>query len=143
MDEMAKALEKKLHRNKKDVAYRRHQMNEAFPEAIVHFPLELLKAVDCIPDKDDRHVLAAAIMAKANVIVTQNTKHFPRECLEKFKILCQTADDFLVDQYHLRPQAVLDKIDDQAAGIGETRKYVVASLRPSASEFCKLLENHI
>ena len=62
---------------------------------------ELLQAVDCIPDENDRHVLATAIMAHAHAIVTQNTKHFPKSCLEKFAVLCRTPDDFLIHQYHL------------------------------------------
>jgi len=117
-------------------------MTNSFPEAMVNFPSDLLKAVDCIPDPNDRHVLAAAIMARANTIVTQNTKHFPKECLESFGVLCQNADDFLVHQYHLCPQLVLDKLDDQGMGIGRDRACVVASLRGSAVNFCKLIEQH-
>jgi predicted nucleic acid-binding protein len=143
MTEMGRALRTKLRRTPEEVAHRRQQMNEAFPEAMVHFPAALLHAVPCIPDKDDRHVLAAAIMSRANCIVTQNTKHFPKECLDQFGVLCQTADDFLVRQYHLSGNVVLEKIDNQAAGIGQTREYIVSSLRASASQFCKLLERHI
>lgn len=117
-------------------------MNQAFPEAMVAVPCEILRAVDCIPDENDRHVLAAAIMGHANTIVSQNTKHFPKSCLDKFGVLCQTADDFLIHQYHLCPQLVLDKLDDQAAGVSRDRRYVIASLRASAPGFCKLLEAH-
>ncbi len=117
-------------------------MCEVFPEAMVTVPSELLRAVDCLPDEDDRHVLAAAILARANTIVTQNTKHFPKECLDKFGVLRQTADDFLIHQYHLRPQLLLDKLDDQAAGIARDRAYVIASLKLSAKEFAKLVEAH-
>ena len=117
-------------------------MNQAFPEAMVRVPAELLGAAECIPDENDRHVLAAAIMAGADTIVTQNTKHLPKSCLEKFGVDCQTADEFLVHQYHLSPQRILDKLDDQGAGISKDRAYVVASLKASASEFCKLLEMH-
>jgi len=140
--EMAKALRTKLHRSPAEVAWRKEQMNRAFPEAAVSVPSELLSAVECIPDKDDRHVLAAAVMGRANTIVTQNTKHFPRACLDKFGVLCQTADDFLVHQYDLSPQLILDKLDDQAAGISQNRAYVISSLKPSAVEFCKLVEMH-
>jgi predicted nucleic acid-binding protein len=140
--EMTKTLRTKLHRTTEEAAWRRQQMNEAFPEAMVTVPSELLKAIECIPDRDDRHVLAAAIMARANTIVTQNTKHFPKECIEKYGVLCQTADDFLIHQYHLCPQFVLDKLDDQGAGISHDRAYVVASLRNAAAKFCELVEKH-
>jgi len=141
--EMAKTLRTKLHRTATEVAYRKQQMMDAFPEAMVAVPKELLRAVDCIPDEKDRHVLAAAIMAHANTIVTQNTRHFPKECLEKFGVLCQTADDFLIHQYHLCPQMVLDKLDDQAAGISQTRAYVATSLKSSAVGFYSLLAEHM
>lgn len=142
LTEMARAMRTKLRRSHTEVAWRKQQMNQAFPEAMVLVPTELLRAVECIPDQDDRHVLAAAMMARANTIVTQNTKHFPKACLEKFGVLCQTADDFLVNLYHLSPQVILDKLDDQGAGISQNRAYVIASLKRAAGEFCRLVEAH-
>jgi predicted nucleic acid-binding protein len=140
--EMTKAMRTKLHRSPAEAAWRRQQMDQAFPEAMVSVPSELSKALDCIPDADDRHVLAAAIAAHADAIVTTNTKHFPGSCLEKFGVLCQTADDFLIHQYGLDPQLLLDKLDDQAAGISQNRDYVVRSLRPFAGKFAGLIEAH-
>jgi predicted nucleic acid-binding protein len=139
LTEMARALKTKLHRSTEAAAWRRQQMKQAFPEAMVTFPSALLKAVECIPDKDDRHVLAAAIMARANAIVTQNTRHFPKDCCEKYGVLCQTPEDFLIDQYRLHSQLVLDKLDDQAAGIGQKREFMVASLQASVPKFSKLV----
>jgi predicted nucleic acid-binding protein len=138
--EMTKALKAKLHRSTEEAAWRRQQMKQAFPEAMVTVPSALLKAVECVPDKDDRHVLAAAIVAHANAIVTQNTRHFPKDCCEKYGVLCQTPADFLIDQYHLHPQQVLDKLDDQAAGISQDRDFVVASLKGSVPKFCELMD---
>ena len=54
LTEMTKALKTKLHRSSEEVAWRRQQMKEAFPEAMVTVPSALLKAVECIPDKNDR-----------------------------------------------------------------------------------------
>lgn len=142
LTEMTRTLRTKLRRTAAEAAHLRQEMCSAFPEAMVPVPAELLRAVECIPDADDRHVLAAAIMARANTIVTQNTRHFPPECTRKFGVLCQTADDFLIHQYHLRPQMVLDKLDDQSVGIGQTRDYVVENLKQAANGFCKLVESH-
>ena len=141
LTEMTKALKTKLHRSSEEVAWRRQQMKEAFPEAMVTVPSALLKAVECIPDKNNRHFLAAAIVAHASTIITQNSRHFPKECCEKYGVVCQKPDDFLIDQYHLRPQLVLDKLDDQAAGISQNREFVVASLKPAVPKFCKLVED--
>jgi predicted nucleic acid-binding protein len=142
LTEMGRALKIKLRRSSEEVAWRRQQMKEAFPEAMVTVPSALLKAVECIPDKDDRHVLAAAIIARADAIVTQNTRHFPKDCCQKYGVLCQTPEDFLIDQYHLHPQLVLDKLDDQAAGISQNREFVVASLKASVPKFCKLVDSN-
>jgi predicted nucleic acid-binding protein len=142
LTEMTKALTTRLRRSRAQAAWRSQQMIQAFPEAMVPVPPELLRAVECIPDPNDRHVLAAAIMAGAATIVTQNTKHFPKHCLEKYGVICQTADNFLIHQYHLAPQLVLDKLDDQAIGISRNREYVLQSLQASAAGFCKLLDTH-
>ena len=77
MTEMAKALKTKLHRTAEEISHKQQEMNKAFPEAMVTVPKSLPLALDGIPDEGDRPVLATAIMAHANVIVTQNTKHFP------------------------------------------------------------------
>jgi hypothetical protein len=138
--EMGRALKIKLHRSSETVAWRRQQMKEAFPEAMVTVPSALLKAVEGIPDKNDRHVLAAAIVAPAETIITQNIRHFPKDCCEKYGVLCQTPEDFLIDQYRLHPQLVLDKLDDQAAGISQNRDFVVASLKASVPRFCGLMD---
>ena len=143
MAEMVKVLETKLKRTREQAEYRKQKMSEAFPEAMVTFPPDLTKAVGCIPDKNDRHVLAAAIMARANTIVTQNIKHFPKDCLERFGVSRHTPDDFLVRQYEMSHELVLSKLDDQAVGVRGTRAGVISSLRLATPSFCKLLQQHL
>ena len=142
LTEMTRAMTAKLHRSSSEAVWRRLQMDQAFPEAMETVPSELSKALDCIPDENDRHVLAAAIMGHAKAMVTQNTKHFPKNCLEKFGVVCETADDFLTRQFQLSPQLLLDKLDDQAAGISQDREYVIRSLRTSAPVFARIIETH-
>jgi predicted nucleic acid-binding protein len=48
-----------------------------------------------LPDRDDRHVLAAAIVGQADVIVTINLDDFPPEQLEPFGIEAQHPDTFI------------------------------------------------
>ena len=140
--EMTKAMETKLNRTARESAHRRQEMTRAFPEAMITVPKSLAPSLDAIPDEGDRPVLAVAIVAHASVIVTQNVKHFPKDCLDEYGILCQTADDFLIHQFHLRSQLVLNKLEDQAAGISKTRAYVIGSLRNAAPEFARLVETH-
>lgn len=140
--EMARAMETKLNRTAKETSHKRQEMNKAFPEAMVTAPESLARSLNGIPDEGDRPVLAAAIMARANIVVTQNTKHFPKDYMDEYGILCHTADDFLVHQYHLCEQLVLDKLEDQAAGISRNRAFVIQSLRNAAPCFAKLMEEY-
>jgi hypothetical protein len=50
-----------------------------------------------LPDPDDRHVVAAAIRAGAQVIVTANIKDFPAEELEPWGIEPRSPDDFVLE----------------------------------------------
>jgi hypothetical protein len=68
-------------------------MANACPEALVTSYDGLIPNMK--NDEADRHVLAAAVTAGADVIVTENIKHFPIAACEPFGIEIQTADEFL------------------------------------------------
>ncbi|MFH8990741.1 PIN domain-containing protein [Streptomyces sp. NPDC017940] len=74
----------------------------------------LIDVVD-LPDPDDRHVLAAAIRAKAQVIVTYNLKDFPAEHLSAWDVQAVHPDAFVEAQVDLSPglvYAVLTQMAD-------------------------------
>jgi predicted nucleic acid-binding protein len=78
----------------------RDRMNLHVRDALVKGFDTLIDILD-LPDKGDRHVLAAAIKGKADLIVTLNLKDFPSEQLDKWEIEAQHPDEFLVHQFHL------------------------------------------
>jgi hypothetical protein len=63
-----------------------------------------------LPDPDDRHVLAAAIKGRADLIVTLNLKDFPADELDRWGIDIQHPDEFLVHQFHLSQPAFLQSV---------------------------------
>jgi hypothetical protein len=60
-----------------------------------------------LPDEGDRHVLAAAIRGKCDVIVTMNLKDFPKSVLATYDIEAQHPDLFISDLIDLDPLKVL------------------------------------
>ena len=60
-----------------------------------------------LPDPGDRHVLAAAIKASADVIVTFNLSDFPQAILDHYEIEAQHPDDFISHLLDLKPTKVV------------------------------------
>lgn len=83
-----------------------------FPEAIVEVPEDLVIKMTNHPG--DRHVVAAAIVAQAEVIVTSNLKHFPSYSLEPYGIKAWHPDDFLVNLYEQFPERIIKVIQQQS-----------------------------
>ncbi len=139
LDEVRGGLRGPKFRYSEEQADRRiRAMKGAFPEALAAFAHELVEAVVGIPDPDDRHVVALAIQARADAIVTENMRDFPPEALARYGLTVLSADEFLVHQYHLDPPAMLEKLDRQAAGIKQQRGEILRLLRRHAPGFCQL-----
>jgi predicted nucleic acid-binding protein len=56
-----------------------------------------------LPDPDDRHVLAAAVVGHADCIVTSNLKDFPSTILMEYGIEAIDPDTFIINQWDLDP----------------------------------------
>jgi predicted nucleic acid-binding protein len=87
----------------------RDLMNTYARDALVT-DFEPLIGVLELPDPDDRHVLAAAIKGRADLIVTVNLKDFPADTLDRWGIEAQHPDDFLTHQFHLSQPAFLQAV---------------------------------
>lgn len=80
-------------------------MNRAFPDASISGYEELVVSLS-LPDKDDRHVLAAAIKGNADLIATFNLKDFPSSELDKYDVEVQAPDDLVCSLIDFNPIAV-------------------------------------
>lgn len=79
-------------------------MQQAFPASEVGDYEVLIDAMVCHPK--DRHVLAAAVAGRAQVLVTFNGKHFPPASVDPHDLTVVTPDAFLLDQLDLYPGKV-------------------------------------
>lgn len=106
LEEVAMALRK----NHPDISAEktdrlRERMNAAVRDCLVSGYEPLIAALE-LPDPDDRHVLAAAIKAKAQIIVTKNLRDFPAERLGPWNLKAKSPDSFVRDQIDIDRQAV-------------------------------------
>lgn len=92
----------------------RRLMNQALPDALVTGYESLVDGLS-LPDPDDRHVLAAAIRAGAQVIVTFNLRDFPQTKLTIYDVEAKHPDDFLLELIELWPVQVCDAVRRQQA----------------------------
>jgi predicted nucleic acid-binding protein len=88
----------------------RQKINQSTPDCLVTGFEYLIPSLN-LPDPDDRHILAAAIVAKADVIVTFNLKDFPAAILSSHEVIAQHPDDFIADLLDLHPWQVLEAIE--------------------------------
>ena len=87
-------------------------MNMALPDANITGYKHLIAGLT-LPDPDDCHVLAAAIRAKAEVIVTLNLRDFPPGILASFDIEALHPDDFISDLFDLNHALALEAVRRQ------------------------------
>ncbi|MCH8168823.1 MAG: PIN domain-containing protein, partial [Proteobacteria bacterium] len=93
------------------------RMETNFPDARVAPDPETEATLD-LPDPADIHVLAAAIAAGAEILLTFNLRDFPVRRLSAHGIAPRHPDGFLWELYSDAPEAVGSAIRQAAAVIG-------------------------
>jgi predicted nucleic acid-binding protein len=143
LDELDQALIGKYHLSEEKVIKRRERMYAANPDGIVEGYEYLVEGLK-LRDPNDRHVLAAAVKCGAQVIVAQD-KDFTREDLAPWGIEPKTPDEFLLDQYDLRPGEVygcVQRIADSRTKSRQTVDEVLDELaRSGLIEFAAALRS--
>ena len=90
------------------------RMNASVPDCLVMNYEKLASGIE-LPDPDDRHVVAAAIVGHADAIVTFNTKDFPQAVLQLYGIEVQHPDEFVMNQLQLHKIPALSAIKKMRA----------------------------
>lgn len=122
LDEMSRNIVKADHATQEQMTHLVNEMTSAFPEAMV--PLAEIKTLESSMTNDpkDRHVLATAVAADAEVVVTFNVKHFPTEACEAVGVEAIDPDRFLCDLHDLAPHDIREAIEAQAGALRKRRK---------------------
>lgn len=108
----------------KEVLLRTKELMDAYVrDAKVTGYEKLIDALE-LPDKDDRHVLAAAIRCNADAIVTFNIKDFPEKALAEYGIDIIHPDDFIYYQLDMAPTTCCQAIRDQRLALKNPKKSV-------------------
>lgn len=144
LNEVERNLQVSFNRTERQARKRVENMRKHFPDA------EVLGYESLVPQMlnhpKDRHVLAAAVRANANLIVTFNLKDFPQDALDPYDVEAVHPDNFLCDQFDLNPQ----KIKGIAQEVVEDMKnpqithidYLQGLRKVGLSDFAELLESN-
>jgi hypothetical protein len=141
MAEVSRNLQENFGLSAEQAAYRESEIRRHFPEAWVDGYQELIPSMT--NNEKDRHVLAAAVRANAELIVTYNAKDFPQASLAPYSIAVLGPSKFLTNLYQLDSDAVVHTIKDQAAAINKPIEYVLQRLRINAANFVDVLADSL
>lgn len=121
-------------------------MTIALPEATVS-GYEKHIATISLPDPGDRHVVAAAIEAKATHILTWNLRHFPVRVLKAHGLVHQTPDTFLADLYDQVPHLLLASLAHARRNLSKSglsaEEFVNVLREQKLSHLAKRLRGHL
>jgi len=115
----------------------REALLKTFPEAMSSGYEHLLPAMD--NDPKDQHVLAAAVHARAEVILTFNLRDFPDEALAPWGIEAQHPQAYLETLYDIDDRQVVARVSAIAAKRGEDMEDVLVRLGQAVPTFAARL----
>ena len=126
MDEVTRNLIAKWDMAPEKARQREEELRRHFPEAWVEGYEPLIKAMT--NDPGDRHVLAAAVRSRSDLIVTYNRRHFPAASVQPLEIDVQAPSTFLRGLYDLDAGLFVGKLHEQAGAIGVSLPRLLNSL---------------
>jgi predicted nucleic acid-binding protein len=133
MDEVTRNLVKKWNMEPEKARRREEELRRHFPEAWVEGFEPLIDTMT--NDPKDRHVLAAAVRAHSELIVTYNRRDFPAGSVRPWEIEVQGPSTFLRGIYDLDPGLFVHKLHEQAGVIGITLQGLLQSLSKNVPGF--------
>lgn len=120
----------------------RKRMEEKFPAGLVTDYQWIIPSL-VLRDEKDKHVLAVAIAANAELIVTKNLKDFPASALAPHRIWAIDPDDFAIMLLEREQEMVVTAIHEQRIGLKNPPKNVEDFLKTLKEEGMKKLPGRL
>lgn len=139
MGEVSRSMLQKFGKSSEQATRRVRVMNASFPDASISGYGALTAAMP--NHAKDRHVLAAAVHAKADFIITLNLKDFPATLLAPFGVQPIGPSEFLIACQQTQPDLVEAKMRFQAENVGLTWNDFVRRLELNAPAFVRHLRD--
>lgn len=138
LDEVERNLHRKLGVSERHARYRVSEMMWAFPRASVRKYERLIPSLTC--DVKDRHVLAAAVVGRADVLMTANLRDFPPQSVRSGleSLVRESPDQFLCELLEPSPSVtlrVLCKVVSRNRRPPMTRRQLLTALLDVALTF--------
>lgn len=140
LDEMCRSLIVERKSTAKKAARLRANMEESFPEAMVSGHQDLAGEMD--NESGDRHVAAAAVKAKAGIVVTSNLRDFKNLPIG---IQAVSPDEFLVGLFDQESDAMVGILVEQAAFLKappQSLDELLVGLQKVAPRFVEKIRSH-
>lgn len=135
--EVKRTLEGKFKITSARTAHLEAKLHEHFPEAWIEGFEALIPQMSNHPK--DRHVLAAAVAARARAIVTYNLRDFPLETTKPWRVTAIGPSTFLKSLYRADEPLVIETLRAQAADVGRTFEAQLKVLYPAAPAFIEMV----
>lgn len=129
-----------------DLEKTKRLMTVAIPDALVSGYDRFIEQVD-LPDRNDRHVVAGAVAAKVDLILTFNERDFPTARLAPFHLKAAHPDTFLLSVLNASQTQFIDAVrnDFQHYRLPPLRfpEYLLSLEKAGLPQLAKALAPHV
>lgn len=135
--EMKRALQNQIRLAPAKIAYLERELRRHFGESwVMDFEPLVRKMTN---DPKDRHVLAAAVRANAQSVVTFNRRHFPASATSPWGVEAVGPSTFLKVLYTRAPDVVIERLRQQAADLDRGMSEQLTVLAKAVPSFAELI----
>ena len=103
---ISSVLKNHPHLSREQLQRTRQLMNAHALDCLIEGYEHLIETLS-LQDRNDRHVLAAAIHGNVSRIITFNLRDFPRHLLDEYEMEAVHPDDFILELFQSAPESVL------------------------------------